>query len=77
MITLPIKINLFEEMYDEAEEVLRKAISELPSYAELYSSLGVLLGRQNRLEVCVCVCVCVCIVCGSDSLFKLRKDKNC
>lgn len=38
-------------MYDKAEEVMRSAIAEIPDSAMLYSSLGVLLGRQNRLEV--------------------------
>lgn len=38
-------------MYDKAEEVMRKAIREVPNFAQFYSSLGIMLGRQNRLEV--------------------------
>lgn len=38
-------------MYDKAEEVIKQAISEVPNFAQFYSSLGIMLGRQNRLEV--------------------------
>lgn len=43
-------------MYDKAEEVMRRAISEIPNCAQFYSSLGVLLGRQDRLEVSNSAC---------------------
>jgi len=39
------------EIYDKAEEVMKRGIAELPDGAQLYSSLGILLGKQNRLEV--------------------------
>ena len=38
-------------MYKEAEKVLREAIKQLPNNPLLYYSLGVLLGRINRLQV--------------------------
>lgn len=44
-------------MYDKAEELMRMAISEVPNCAQFYSSLGIMLGRQNRLEVCIDACV--------------------
>ncbi len=44
-------ISMLEGMYDKAEEIMRRGISENPNAAQLYSSLGILLGRQNRLEV--------------------------
>jgi tetratricopeptide (TPR) repeat protein len=37
--------------YKEAERVLSEAIKELPDDPLLYYSLGVLLGRINRLQV--------------------------
>ena len=42
---------MYIEMHDKAEEVMRNAIAEIPDCAQLYSSLGVFLGKQNRLEV--------------------------
>lgn len=39
------------EMYSEAEGVLREAVSIIPDNAQFYYSLGVLLGRVNRLDV--------------------------
>lgn len=57
MYTCNTCIQCSSDMYDKAEEVLRSAIDEVPSSGGLfYSSLGVLLGKQNRLEVCVASC---------------------
>ncbi len=42
---------LSTDMYDKAEEVMKRGITEIPEGALLHSSLGVLLGKQNRLEV--------------------------
>ena len=50
------------ELYKEAEEVMRMAISEVPNYAQFYSSLGIMLGRQNRLEVSTCLAKCYLII---------------
>ena len=38
-------------MYKEAERVLREGIEQLPNDPLLHYSLGVLLGRINRLQV--------------------------
>ena len=38
-------------MYKEAERVLREATKHLPNDPLLYYTLGVLLGRINRLQV--------------------------
>ena len=38
-------------MYGEAEKVLREALSTMPENPQFYYSLGVLLGRVNRLDV--------------------------
>ena len=40
------------ELYDKAEDILKRAIRQFPDEAKFYSSFGVLLGRQDRLEVC-------------------------
>ena len=37
--------------YKEAERVMKEAIKQLPNDPTLYYSLGVLLGRMNRLQV--------------------------
>ena len=38
-------------MYHEAEKTLQDAIKQMPTNALFYYSLGVLMGRLNRLEV--------------------------
>lgn len=38
-------------MYDEAEKVLREAIGVIPDHAHFYYSLGVVMGRVNKLKV--------------------------
>ena len=39
------------EMNEEAESTMREAISIIPDHPEFYFSLGVLLGKLNRLKV--------------------------
>lgn len=57
--TIPIyhahysKINVSLGNYNEAERVLREGIKQMPYDSLLYYSLGVLLGRTNRLQVIV------------------------
>ena len=38
-------------MYREAEQTLQDAIKQMPTNPLFYYSLGVLMGRLNRLEV--------------------------
>ena len=40
-------------MYKEAERILREGIKQLPNDPLLHYSLGVLLGRINRLQVLI------------------------
>ena len=40
-------------MYKEAETVMKEAITLMPDKARFYFSLGVLLGKTERLEVCI------------------------
>ena len=44
------------EMNEEAENTMREAISIIPDHPQFHFSLGVLLGRLNRLEVCIISC---------------------
>ncbi len=39
------------ELYEEAEKVLREAISVVPDHTHFYYSLGVVMGRVNRFKV--------------------------
>jgi hypothetical protein len=51
VIKLCVELHNSADMYDKAEEVMRMAISEVPDCAKFYSSLGIMLGKQKRLEV--------------------------
>lgn len=42
-------------MYKEAETVMKEAITLMPDKARFYFSLGVLLGKTERLEVRIIV----------------------
>ena len=46
-----IKLSSSTDMYKEAETVTREAMSIMPHKPCFYFSLGVLLGRLQRLEV--------------------------
>jgi len=44
-------MTCYTEMYKEAEDTMLEAISVMPDKPQFYYTLGVMLGRLQRLEV--------------------------